>query len=311
MFTRRAVSVSPLLSLLVLAAPTPSFLFMPPLYQHLFPYRRLPSALLSLPPACTASGIYHALQGPGEEEGGEANQRDRAGVFKLFYNDIYKFPLPEAHRFPVRLVVPACAAVTLSAACAEVGCLLPGVQMGKYKIVRERIQNDATAARHTELEPSPLARSADLRTTHCPGVRACAPARLCLCARARAHACLTSHEIAAAEYIKRFMCNMLTVRENRNIGFPWSPEGVKRALSSVGGTVAAAHAVCGGPYLFSGHVAGGTHHAFYDYGEGFCVFSDIAVAANTMMRDYPNVQRILIIDLDVHQGVCACVRVCV
>ena len=38
----------------------------------------------------------------------------------------------------------------------------------------------------------------------------------------------------------------------------------------------------GGPYLFSGHVAGGTHHAFYDYGEGFCVFSDIAVAANVV-----------------------------
>jgi len=104
---------------------------------------------------------------------------------------------------------------------------------------------------------------------------------------------------------------MLTEKENRNIGFPWSPEGVKRALSSVGGTVAAAHAVCRGPYLFSGHVAGGTHHAFYDYGEGFCVFSDIAVAANTVLRDYAHVQRILIIDLDVHQGVCVCVCVCV
>ena len=150
-------------------------------------------------------------------------------------------------------------------------------------------------------------------------LRACAPARLCLCvcararvhAWARAHACLTSLEIAAAEYIKRFLCNMLTARENRNIGCPWSPEGVKRALSSVGGTVAAAHAVCGGPYLFSGHVAGGTHHAFYDYGEGFCVFSDIAVAANTMMRDYPHVQRILIVDLDVHQGVRVCAKVSV
>ena len=78
-----------------------------------------------------------------------------------------------------------------------------------------------------EIKRDPLVRSADLRTTHCP------------------------------EYIKRFLCNMLTERENRNIGFPWSPAGVKRALSSVGGTVAAAHAVCAGPYVFSGHVAGG------------------------------------------------------
>ena len=176
-----------------------------------------------------------------QESGGGAGP----GVFKLFYNDIYHVQLPEKHRFP----------------------------MGKYKVVRERIQQHEQAAANIELEPSPLVRSADLRTTHCP------------------------------EYIKRFLCNMLTERENRNIGFPWSPAGVKRALSSVGGTVAAAHAVCAGPYVFSGHVAGGTHHAFYDYGEGFCVFSDIAVAANVVLRDYADsVERILIIDCDVHQG---------
>jgi acetoin utilization deacetylase AcuC-like enzyme len=52
------------------------------------------------------------------------------------------------------------------------------------------------------------------------------------------------------------------------------------------------------------HVAGGTHHAFYDYGEGFSVFSDIAVAANVVLqRYYPDiVKKILIVDLDVHQG---------
>jgi acetoin utilization deacetylase AcuC-like enzyme len=131
--------------------------------------------------------------------------------------------------------------------------------MGKYRMVRETIEKHPQAAANIDLEPSPLVAGNDLRTTHCP------------------------------EYIKRFLCNMLTERENRNIGFPWSPAGVKRALSSVGGTVAAAHAVCSGEYLFSGHVAGGTHHAFYDYGEGFCVFSDIAVAANVALRDYPEV----------------------
>jgi acetoin utilization deacetylase AcuC-like enzyme len=55
--------------------------------------------------------------------------------------------------------------------------------------------------------------------------------------------------------------------------------------------------------MFSCHIAGGTHHAFYDYGEGFCVFSDIAVAANLALLEYPNiVRKIVIIDLDVHQG---------
>ncbi|KAL3808718.1 LOW QUALITY PROTEIN: hypothetical protein ACHAXA_003797 [Cyclostephanos tholiformis] len=55
--------------------------------------------------------------------------------------------------------------------------------------------------------------------------------------------------------------------------------------------------------LTTAHVAGGTHHAFADYGEGFCIFSDIAVAANVLLERYsPLIRRILIIDLDVHQG---------
>lgn len=54
---------------------------------------------------------------------------------------------------------------------------------------------------------------------------------------------------------------------------------------------------------WAAHVAGGTHHAFFDYGEGFCIFSDIAVAANVLLKQYsPSPRRILIIDLDVHQG---------
>ena len=83
-----------------------------------------------------------------------------------------------------------------------------------------------------------------------------------------------------------------------------------RTLSSVGGTVAAMRAVCGGGAgrgswmsrpAIAGHIAGGTHHAFFDRGEGFCVFSDIAVAANVALRDH-GVRRVLIVDLDVHQG---------
>jgi acetoin utilization deacetylase AcuC-like enzyme len=93
------------------------------------------------------------------------------------------------------------------------------------------------------------------------------------------------------EYIQRFFKGDQTEKEQRNVGFPWSPAGVDRATSSVGGTMAAACNVCDvwriqkkrGLAPWGAHVAGGTHHAFYDYGEGFCVFSDIAVAANAVL----------------------------
>lgn len=77
---------------------------------------------------------------------------------------------------------------------------------------------------------------------------------------------------------------------------------MNRSLSSVGGTVAAMHQVCSGAARVSGHFAGGTHHAFFDRGEGYCVFSDIGVAANIALASYGYIDRILIVDLDVHQG---------
>lgn len=108
----------------------------------------------------------------------------------------------------------------------------------------------------------------------------------------------------------------MTPQENRAIGFPWNRQHVERTLSSVGGTVAAMHSlfqpvagVDGSTDgdrtlpMCAGHCAGGTHHAFREHGEGFCIFSDIAVAANVCLRDYPDqVSRALIVDLDVHQG---------
>jgi acetoin utilization deacetylase AcuC-like enzyme len=128
----------------------------------------------------------------------------------------------------------------------------------------------------------------------------------------------------APEYIARFLRGDQTEREQRNVGFPWSQQGVDRALSSVGGTLAASCSVCeellerhrrrrpnvhpseSGVNMmapWAAHVAGGTHHAFYDYGEGFSVFSDMAVASNVMLQRYPDlIKRILILDLDVHQG---------
>src|SRR5581483_1719933 len=85
----------------------------------------------------------------------------------------------------------------------------------------------------------------------------------------------------------------------RRIGFPWSPELVKRTLGSVGGTLSAAmDALETG---FGGTLAGGTHHAFYAEGSGFCVFNDIAVAI-LWLRSKGLVRRAAVVDLDVHQG---------
>jgi acetoin utilization deacetylase AcuC-like enzyme len=85
----------------------------------------------------------------------------------------------------------------------------------------------------------------------------------------------------------------------RRLGFPWSDSLVLRAQRSVGGTLAAlAWAASHGA---AGHIAGGTHHAFRDRGEGFCVFNDIAVAIAVARRDH-GLSRAAVIDLDVHQG---------
>ena len=118
----------------------------------------------------------------------------------------------------------------------------------------------------------------------------------------------TTHD---RQYIQRFLDGQQSELEQRNVGFPWSTQGVDRALSSVGGTLAAACEVCElwqeqksvGLPPWGAHVAGGTHHAFFDYGEGFSVFSDIAVAANVVLERFPQtIKNILIVDLDVHQG---------
>jgi acetoin utilization deacetylase AcuC-like enzyme len=85
----------------------------------------------------------------------------------------------------------------------------------------------------------------------------------------------------------------------RRIGFPWSPQMVERARRSVGATLAATHAAL--EQGVAANLAGGTHHAFADRGEGFCVFNDVAIAARVLQRDF-RIQRIAVIDCDVHQG---------
>jgi acetoin utilization deacetylase AcuC-like enzyme len=87
--------------------------------------------------------------------------------------------------------------------------------------------------------------------------------------------------------------------EQRRIGFPWSPQMVERARRSVGATLSAtAAALADG---CAANLAGGTHHAFADRGEGFCVFNDVAVAARKLVSAR-RATRIAVIDCDVHQG---------
>ena len=100
-------------------------------------------------------------------------------------------------------------------------------------------------------------------------------------------------------YVERVRAGALDAGEVRRLGFPWSESLVVRARRSVGGTLAALEwAVAHGA---AGHIAGGTHHAFRDRGEGFCVFNDIATAIAVGRRDH-GLQRAAVVDLDVHQG---------
>lgn len=96
-----------------------------------------------------------------------------------------------------------------------------------------------------------------------------------------------------------FLNGELGRREMRRIGFPWSEGLVGRIRTTVGGTLAAARTAL--DEGISSNLAGGTHHALRDSGEGFCVFNDIAVAAATLL-DEGSAARIAVIDLDVHQG---------
>jgi acetoin utilization deacetylase AcuC-like enzyme len=115
-------------------------------------------------------------------------------------------------------------------------------------------------------------------------------------ARAESEQLLRVH---TADYVRGLVNGTLDAAAVRRIGFPWSPQLVERSLRAVGGTIACAqHALTAGVAM---NLAGGTHHAFADRGEGFCVFNDVAVAI-AQLRAERLVRRVAIVDLDVHQG---------
>jgi acetoin utilization deacetylase AcuC-like enzyme len=100
-------------------------------------------------------------------------------------------------------------------------------------------------------------------------------------------------------YVHTWFSGRLNSQEERNLGFPQSRQMLKRSLHSVGGTLAAMVQALDQGYGV--HLAGGTHHAFADRGEGFCVFNDLAIGSCKALAENL-AARILIIDLDVHQG---------
>jgi acetoin utilization deacetylase AcuC-like enzyme len=138
----------------------------------------------------------------------------------------------------------------------------------KYSLLRERVIAEGLIPAERVLEPARVTEE-DLRLVH------------------------------TDEYVRRLTVGQLTPDEIRRLGFPWSPPLVERSYRAVGGTIAAASAAL--EHGVAINLAGGTHHAFPDHGEGFCVFNDVAVAVRALRRD-ARIARAAIIDLDVHQG---------
>jgi len=105
--------------------------------------------------------------------------------------------------------------------------------------------------------------------------------------------------IHTEDYLRRLASGSLSSQEERRMGLPWSNRLVYRSRLAVQGTLnAALMALEDG---VAGNLAGGTHHAFPDHGEGFCVLNDVAVATRILQTSCW-VRRILVLDLDVHQG---------
>jgi acetoin utilization deacetylase AcuC-like enzyme len=138
--------------------------------------------------------------------------------------------------------------------------------MQKYRLLREGVE---TAVAHIEFHEAPYTTDGVLALAHHP------------------------------DYIERVSHGSLSPAEQKQIGFPWTAQTVERSRRSAGATIAACRAAL--EQGIAANLAGGTHHAHADHGEGFCVFNDAAIAARLMQAER-RVQRVAIVDLDVHQG---------
>jgi acetoin utilization deacetylase AcuC-like enzyme len=105
--------------------------------------------------------------------------------------------------------------------------------------------------------------------------------------------------VHTAEYLAKLATDGLSPAEIRRLGLPWSPALWLRSRLAAGGTLLAARAALQDG--IAGNLAGGTHHAFADHGEGFCVINDVAIAIRQLQAE-GIIRRAVVIDLDVHQG---------
>jgi acetoin utilization deacetylase AcuC-like enzyme len=125
---------------------------------------------------------------------------------------------------------------------------------------------------------------------------------ICKNGELRAPHAVTDEEILRAHnpgYLEKVVAGTLTDQEMRRIGFPWSQRMVERSRRASGGTLDAARiALSEG---IATNLAGGTHHAFADRGEGFCVLNDSAIAARALLAE-GLVEKVVVLDTDVHQG---------
>ncbi|KQV91845.1 histone deacetylase [Pelomonas sp. Root1237] len=141
----------------------------------------------------------------------------------------------------------------------------------KYRLLREHFEREPGLLR---MQPAPAASEGELALAHTP------------------------------DYVDAVLLGHLSAAQQREIGFPWSPSMAERSRRSVGASIAAARAALAEGV--AANMAGGTHHAYADKGSGYCVFNDVAVAARLMQaewaRSHRSLLRVLVIDLDVHQG---------
>ena len=140
--------------------------------------------------------------------------------------------------------------------------------MEKFRLLHERLRDSGVAGAANLHRPG-RARPALLSLAHCP------------------------------EYLDRFLGNRLGEREAKRMGLPWSEDLVRRTCIAPMGTLLTAQLAS--KHGIACHLAGGTHHAHYDFGSGFCILNDLAITARAL-RAGGLVKRVLIFDCDVHQG---------
>ncbi|MEQ8259201.1 MAG: histone deacetylase [Alcanivorax sp.] len=140
--------------------------------------------------------------------------------------------------------------------------------MEKFRLLHERLRDSGIAGAANLHRPG-RARPALLSLAHCP------------------------------DYLDRFLGNRLGEREAKRMGLPWSQDLARRTCIAPMGTLLTAQLAL--KHGIACHLAGGTHHAHYDFGSGFCILNDLAITARAL-RAGGLVKRVLIFDCDVHQG---------